>query len=143
VAANGVVYFASDYLYAVRAATGELVWKQTIPDGASQLAIAKGVLYAGGESNNDLYAVKAATGEILWKYPTGVTRGSIAVANGIVYVGANWSALYALNANNGTFLWSDYTGEGFFSGPVVANGTVYIGSDQYPSHVFAFHLPGQ
>ena len=147
VVANNVVYFASDGLYAVKADTGALVWQETVGAGVAPLAIAKGVLYAGGddyyEQDNNFYALNAATGAILWHYPTGLTRTPVAVADGVVYVGANYSFLYALNANNGLYLWSHDTGEELVASPVVANGTLYVGSWDNDSHLFAFHLPGQ
>ena len=141
VVANGMVYFGSDSMYAVKADTGELVWQKTLGDSVAPLAIARGVLYAGGKDNN-VYALEASTGETLWKYPTGSVKTLAAVANGVVYVGANYSSLYALKADNGNFLWSYSIGEGISGGPIVANGMVYLGSYGSDSHLFAFHLPG-
>jgi outer membrane protein assembly factor BamB len=62
------------------------------------------------------------------------------VANGVVYVGSDDDGLYALNAANGTLLWSYTTGGAVESSPAVANGVVYVGSGD--DNLYAFGLPG-
>jgi len=54
-----------------------------------------------------------------------------AVVDGIVYVGTDWGTkrLYALDATDGTVIWSYETGGCIKSSPAVANGIVYVGSD--------------
>jgi outer membrane protein assembly factor BamB len=49
------------------------------------------------------------------------------VADGVVYVDS-YDNLYALNARTGAKLW---TIGGIYSEPAVANGVVYVGSDDY------------
>jgi len=55
-----------------------------------------------------------------------------------VYVGSFDTNVYALNAETGTKLWSYTTGSVVFSSPAVANGVVYVGSDD--GNVYAFGL---
>jgi serine/threonine-protein kinase len=45
--------------------------------------------------------------------------------------------VYALNAATGAKLWSHAAGTGVFSSPTVANGAVYVGSDD--GKLYAFH----
>jgi outer membrane protein assembly factor BamB len=130
--ANGLVYAASDdgNLYALNASTGAFVWDY--PSGAgAEPAVADGVVYVDG-----VYALNASTGALLWYSPFG---GSPAIADGIVYsVGGN--DVYALNASTGDLLWSYATGAGVTMRPAIANGVVYIGSND--NNVYAFSLTG-
>src|SRR5665647_1838846 len=62
-----------------------------------------------------------------WSYTTGgIVYSSPAISNGMVYVGSYDGNVYALNAADGTKVWSYVTG-GTASSPAVANGLVYIG----------------
>jgi hypothetical protein len=80
-----------------------------------------------------------------------VTGGSIfsspSVVGGVVYVGSNDGNLYAFDANGNTgcsgnpktcaALWtSQATGAPVFSSPGIANGVVYVGSNN--NHIYAF-----
>jgi eukaryotic-like serine/threonine-protein kinase len=53
-------------------------------------------------------------------------------------IGSTDKTLYALNASTGTKLWSYTTGGGVYSSPTVADGVVYVGSDD--GNVYAFGL---
>ena len=49
-----------------------------------------------------------------------------------VYVGSDKNhAVYALNAKNGKLIWETTTGGGVISSPAVANGIVYVGSNDH------------
>jgi outer membrane protein assembly factor BamB len=133
---------------------GALAPAWTAPTGSgvySSPAIANGTTYVGSDDGK-LYAVDAAgasncsagpprTCAPLWTAATGGTvRSSPAVANGNVYVGSDDGKLYAFDAA-GQFncaagppktclaRWVTATGAGVRSSPVVANGVVYVGSD--------------
>ncbi|MGD0072116.1 MAG: PQQ-binding-like beta-propeller repeat protein [Candidatus Bathyarchaeia archaeon] len=85
----------------------------------------------------------ALTPTLLWKYTVPKIENTLypgfffwpafesspAVVNGVVYIGSNDSFVYALDAANGTKLWSTATADDVFSSPAVVNGVVYIGSD--------------
>ena len=61
--------------------------------------------------------------------------------DGVVYVTSNDvnGSLWALQASTGTVLWRDTTGGHMtWSSPAVANGVVYVGSDD--GNVYAFGL---
>ncbi len=143
--ANGVLYISSNGgdMYALNAATGAELWTYYIgPSGpvaaavTSAPAVANGVVYIASIFTGLVYALNANTGELLWNAPLGVDS-SIAVANGIVYVAGGYSPvagifegrLYALNAITGAELWNFTTSAPVESSPAVANGVVYIGSD--------------
>ncbi len=133
--ANGVVYAASDdgNLYALNASTGALMWNY--PSGGPT-AVTDGVVYAPSVSG--LNALNASTGALLWNYSL---FGSPAVAGGVVYFGGSGdNNLYALNASTGALLWSYTTGGTVETRPAIANGVVYVGSDD--GKVYAFGLTG-
>ena len=72
---GGVVYVGSldNHLYALDAATGDLLWRYETGNGVySSPGIDSGVVYVGS-LDNYLYALEAATGDLLWRYKTGDT----------------------------------------------------------------------
>ncbi len=70
--------------------------------------------------------------QVKWKSPVPNDLGlsSLAVVNGVVYFGSLLdSSVHALNASTGAKLWSFATRGEVESSPAVANGVVYVGSD--------------
>jgi len=138
VVADGMVYvsltqcchYIGRYVYALNATTGEGVWgygdeAHTLP--FSSPVVAKGIVYFGSQDNN-LYALDAKTGAFLWMYPTRGVVLTPTVADGVVYIGSGDNHVYALNAATGALIWQYATGVG--ASVAVANGVVYVGSDQ-------------
>jgi len=102
----------------------QLKWKTPISGGSSP-AVANGVVYVGSDDGN-VYALNASTGAKVWSYATG--GGSPTIVNGVVYV-ASGVNVYALNASTGAKLWS-YAATFLLLNPfAVANGVVYVSSD--------------
>ncbi|MGA3199620.1 MAG: PQQ-binding-like beta-propeller repeat protein [Halobacteriota archaeon] len=153
--ANGLVFVVSsdnmlndvdNNLYALNVTTGTEVWSLPTGDPVSNPAIANGLVYVGSEDGN-VYAFNATTGAYVWNYATVLSPyspwggiDSPAVYNGLVFVGNysqyNGGNFYALNATTGTEVWSFPNG-GDMSSPAVANGTVYVGSDD--SNLYALN----
>ncbi|MFG1625920.1 PQQ-binding-like beta-propeller repeat protein [Kribbella sp. NPDC049227] len=135
--AGGKVFAASlnQQVYALDAATGAVRW--SFPTGghnSSTPAVVDGTVYFGSRDGN-VYAVDAETGVQRWKvrYGTNILasfQSSPAVVNGTVYIGTNNDRrVLALDAATGAIKWSFRTGGVVMSSPVVANGVVYVGSD--------------
>jgi hypothetical protein len=125
----------------------------------SSPAVANGVVYVGS-NDHKLYAFDAAgvtgcsgspkTCLPLWTgSTTDIIFSSPAVANGVVYIGSDDNKLYAFDAagitgcsgspKTCTPLWTGATGNYIrFSSPAVANGVVYVGSDD--AKLYAFSL---
>ena len=59
------------------------------------------------------------------------------MANGVVYVGSYDQNVYALNANTGALLWKYKTANFIESSPAVANGVVYIASNDPDDNLYA------
>lgn len=116
-----------------------------------------------GTAGWNLYAFDAADGSTtcsgtpkicapLWTATTGLVDDSPAVAGGVVYVGSNGlgGKLYAFDAAGNTGcsgasktcapLWTAATGNAVESSPAVANGVVYVGSDDH--NLYAFDAAG-
>jgi outer membrane protein assembly factor BamB len=162
--AGGTVYIASQdgNFYALDSRTGTQSWTAAIgganldPYLQSSPAVANGVVYIGSRDTH-LYAFDASgmtgcagtpkTCAPLWTAADVGYQSSPAVAGGVVYTSG--SSLYALDANGiincgGTPktcapLWSADIGRGGYSDPTVANGRVYVGSDDNQLHAFALH----
>ncbi len=113
-----------------------------------------------GSSDTHLYAIDRATGTQRWRFATkGAISSSPAVHDGLVFISSLDGKVYAVDAASGKERWSfatqgerRYTAPGihgaiprtermpdpfdvFLSSPVVANGTVYIGSGD--QHIYA------
>ena len=133
IVANGVVYVGAgdSRLYAVNAATGNLVWRIPMDGDDAWLTEADGVIYVSGGSR--LLAVDAADGNVLWQYDVGpVYYSTPAVADGVVYVGGWDRNLYAVDAATGDLRWRYETLGNIRSTPAVADGVVYFrSSDGY------------
>jgi outer membrane protein assembly factor BamB len=138
---NGVAYFGSFgdlNVYALDASTGVKLWSyspQTVVSSAP--AVSNGVVYIACDGGV-LYALNAKTGAKLWSYSTGTSKfvsSAPTVADGVVYFGSgdtmsSGGAVYALKAATGALLWSYATGGAIHSSsPAVANGAVFIGSE--------------
>jgi glucose dehydrogenase len=162
--ANGLVYVGTpaEMVQALDASTGKFVWSGAVVGGvdSSCSAVANGTLYVtttyGGSSPANLHyggitALNAATGTKLWNTTIGsIMESSPAVADGVVFVGSDDTNayplnaidghnVYALNAATGAFIWNYTTGGAVYSSPAVANGVVYVGSND--GKVYAFGSP--
>ena len=136
---NGVVYVGADnfYVYALDAATGNVIWRyRTDSAVSSSPSVTGGVVYVA--SADTVYALTASAGTLLWSTPvSSLISGSTTVAYSRVFVCA-WdgtTGMAALNAQTGAVQWTYPSAqcEGP-SSPTVANGVVYVGSqDGYVS----------
>ncbi|MGH9366967.1 MAG: PQQ-binding-like beta-propeller repeat protein [Thermoanaerobaculia bacterium] len=98
--ADDLVFVGSSdghFFNAVRAGTGEEIWRFQTPDNVlSSGALADGQLYFGCEDGH-LFALDARTGRERWRFRTGgAVISSPAVADGVVYFGSDDGILYAL-----------------------------------------------
>jgi outer membrane protein assembly factor BamB len=129
---QGVLYAGAfdKKLYALNALTGQQIWSFT----AGGYFSSDGPTYYNGKvySNNDdgyFYCLNATTGTLNWRlniYP----GGNPAVVNGIVYT-AGAGVFYALDANDGTTIWSIPMQYLSGSSPTVVNGAVYIAAENH------------
>ncbi|PSP65746.1 hypothetical protein BRC79_08330 [Halobacteriales archaeon QH_8_67_27] len=106
--------------------------------------LADGTLYVGaggaGDSDGSFHALDPVTGETKWSIdtPAPVTSAA-AVDGGFVFFGTSNGSLYALQTGDGSELWSEqFKTTEAFTAPVVADGSLYIGSNG--SRVYEFDM---
>jgi len=141
---DGVVFVGSydNKTYALNASTGDEIWSRKLGGNVwHSPAVAYGMVFVNC-GDNRTYALDAATGELVWSYETGdyrVVGSSPAVAYGMVFIAASKTRfppqprapakVYALNASTGAKIWSYMIDDQVFCSPAVAEGKVYIGSN--------------
>jgi outer membrane protein assembly factor BamB len=163
---NGTVYVGTqtETVQALAASTGGTIWTGNVVGGvdSSCPAVSDGIVYVstsyGGNSISGVHpgglcALNAATGASIWNVTVGsIMQSSPAVADGVVFVGSDDTSIpfsplidghsvYAFNGTTGAIIWSYATGGSVFSSPAIANGVVYVGSDD--DKVYAFGSPEQ
>lgn len=161
--ADGFVYMdASDgYLVALDATTGKEHWRYKAGvEATSLVTVVNGVVYGIALDNPQsldrvLYAVDAKNGAQLWRKPTSMYAFMpLQVVNGVIYAVSaiddkasnppnRYSYVFAFDAKNGTQLWrSAIIHEYVPSPPTIANGVVYVASDELGlegPHVYALN----
>jgi len=116
VVVNGIVYYpqdtSGDSLYALNAATGEIIWKYRTGYTDDAVTVYDGYVYTPSDS---LWCLDALTGERMWAFGGANDRGgtpivtgnSVFCAAGIDGVGsADSSFVYRLDASTGEVQWS-------------------------------------
>ena len=149
--ANGLVYVGSSdgNLYALDAQKGTPIWHyhagpSAITVNVNTVVVSNGVIYGSSTDNvaySYLFTLDAKSGTQLWQ--TQVKDQSFTapqVDSGIIYIASSAlkhqggpdirdSYVYAYNAKNGSLIWrSDKVGDFLLAAPTVANGIIYIGS---------------
>jgi hypothetical protein len=103
-------------------------WSQTGPD----LMAVKPKKFSGtpevGELGVQVDTTLGGTQAFAFTAPSGSIYSSPTVADGIVYVGSIDNSLYAVDAADGSEVWSFTAGNNIYSSPTVADGIVYVGS---------------
>lgn len=114
-----------------------------------------GLLFVGGIGGIPAYSQKPSNSDTQrWVWEADIPAGGsnydqavdrVTVADKVVYATTEGGSLYAFDASNasatstgstlkGKQLWVYKTGNGIYSGPAIANGTVYVGSDDHYLH---------
>ncbi len=140
---DGVLYFnnAKGFTYAVRAETGDIVWKRktgTVFD--STPAISKQRLVIGGVDGN-ITALDRSNGATLWKLRMDgpVESSPVVVNNERDVVAASLDGrVLSINLQQGTINWAYRTGGDIKGSPVVVNNTVYTAN--YAGEIVAIGL---
>lgn len=138
IAANGLLYIStSNGLYALHAATGDMVWRYDteLPLGNSP-TIADGVVYVGGYDHK-LHALDALTGTHLWAF-SGAGAGystNPLVQDGKVFVGNRDGKMYAVGvhgtAQQGQLVWQFDAGAPIYVSAAYSDGKIYFAADNY------------
>ena len=128
--ADGVVYVASkkNNLYAIDARTGDLLWfYKTNGLLFGSPSVSGETVVIGGDDGN-LFALDRAHGRLVWKTQIGSAIYSTpAIDDERVYVTTRDRTTVALDLSTGEEIWSYPVGGS--TSPAVADGVVYVGSD--------------
>jgi len=141
---KGRIYFGSldNNTYALNATTGAKIWKYTTGKYIQSAPAVHGDVVYFGSNDNKTYALNATTGAKIWSYDAaGAFGGSApAISNNLVFIGNYGNHnLYALNAKTGSVVWNYTLGGAISSSPAIANGFVYVTSQD--GKVYAFRNP--
>jgi outer membrane protein assembly factor BamB len=142
------VYVGSEdrNIYSLDARNGELLWNFTIDARIkSSPAVVDGTVYVGPDDGY-IYSLDAETGNLLWSTYAGgyvpahfdsVARlsSSPTVVGDKVYVGSLDNNTYCLDASSGDVIWTYKTDGYITSSPAVADGAVYVTSEEPTSGV--------
>ena len=117
VVASGKVYVGSwdgGNYYCLDAKNGDKLWNFTINGNAqSTPAVAYGRVFFGdwnGDKPPQAYAVDMDDAYVFWNTTVGSVCGSFTVSDGIVYLSTLDGIFYALDAGNGTQIWTSSVG---------------------------------
>ncbi len=135
---SGIVYYPSNYgtdsLYALNAATGELIWKFRSGYTDDAVTVKDGYLYTASDS---LWCLDALTGERMWATASANADGSTpAVVDGYVYAGrrnsSTNSSICCFDAATGTEIWVETVTGYTASCLTVWNSMVFIPAHNGP-----------
>jgi outer membrane protein assembly factor BamB len=124
---------------AVDLTTGKILWTFPTLDLPMGYCYANGVLYELDYAGN-LWALNATTGQLLWLFSIGGSFAACCPAisgNGLLYVGGADGVFYCLNATTGAEVWKYQTHGPIASCPSIADGVVYVASDDGFLYAFA------
>ncbi len=140
--ADGHVFFAGNLtnhaLFCVDITTHDILWQfNTSTQIKSTPAIWNNTVFFA--SKDRMYAVDARTGDEVWTNPVSCAMSSPAVSNGRVYIGSSSNKLSCYDASSGSELWNTTVNGPIYSSPVVANNTVYFGTNTADGITYALN----
>jgi outer membrane protein assembly factor BamB len=140
---DGRVYVGSQdqNIYCLDARQGFFIWKFDVGSPIkSSPAVVDGKVYSGSDGGH-VFCLDASSGKLIWQKDVGgyiqahfdsvaTLTSSPAVMKGKVFVGSLDTNLYCINANNGDYFWTFETQGYITSSPAVADGAVYVTSQE-------------
>lgn len=138
VIADGLMFTNMDYtLLALNWEDLSERWSLFMPGFIPAPKYLNGMVFVHGES---LLGLHAETGEQAWNYHPGSAPRLATVANDTVFtIGVGRNELHAVQAHNGSHLWTSALFQAEPKAPVYANGTVYA-TDLQGSNVYALDV---
>jgi outer membrane protein assembly factor BamB len=115
-------------VYALDAASGDLLWEARVPAVDSSPTVVNGTVFVG-DVDGLVHALSAASGGALWTAEVAAdsaVRSSPTVVDGTVLIGGQ-AGVYALDVVTGDTRWLFETEQAVRSSPTVADGRVVVG----------------
>jgi eukaryotic-like serine/threonine-protein kinase len=139
--ADGTVFFGSrdGCLYAVEADTGKLRWRYSNQGNwvISSPAVADGLVITGNSDWEYIHAIDAQTGKEKWRQDTKINVFSSAiVTGGTVAIGDFYGKIWFLDLKTGEPKSIYYFEERVNASPIVSDGVLYIGCEDYNFYAF-------
>ena len=135
-----VAFGSSDGVHAVSKETGELLWQVPVGPVTADLVAHEDTIVAACW-NNSIYSVDAGSGKVRWRF-----QGRLPASKGVdwvgyagfhltpllhdgrVFVGTRGTYFHALDADDGTEVWSSKVGSSWIGSPaVILDEAVYYG----------------
>lgn len=140
--ANDIIYFGmGDYMYAVHATTGLLIWTYKTGNVVHTKPVVANGRVIFGSYDGYAYALNAEHGFLLWKFksvghryfPNGEMMGHPVVSGNTVFMGSRDYNFYAIDARSGYCFWNKQFPRGWaLAATVHQDSVVYLGtSDDY------------
>ncbi len=145
--ADGNVFFSGNLtnnhsLFCVNISTHNILWRFNTTDNTqvkSSPAIWNDTVFFA--STDRLYAVNASTGTELWNNSFSCGMSTPALAYGNVFIGSNPNGnLSCFNASTGNNVWNFPANGKIDSSPLIANNTVYFGTNTASGTVYALNV---
>ena len=139
--ADGTVFFGSrdGRLYAVEAVTGKLQWRYDNEGNwvISSPAVADGLVITGNSDGEYIHAIDARTGKEKWRRDTKINVFSSAMVTGSsVAIGDWYGKVWFLDLKTGEPKSVYYFEEGVNASPIVSDGVLYVGCEDYNFYAF-------
>jgi outer membrane protein assembly factor BamB len=139
--ADGTVFFGSrdGCLYALEAETGKLRWRYSNEGNwvISSPAVADGLVIVGNSDGEYIQAIDERTGKEQWRRDTKINVFSSAiVSGGAVAVGDFYGKVWFLDLKTGEPKSVYYFEERVNASPIVDEGVLYIGCEDYDFYAF-------
>lgn len=125
---DGTVYVAdgTSNLYALKDGNGEKKWQAS--GGSDGPAVGGGVVFT---AESDVTGFSEGAGNKVWEFTLDEgAHSSPLIVDETVFVGAEDNYAYAIDANKESEIWRFETEGTLLSSPTVANGSLFISSDQ-------------
>ena len=135
-----VAFGMSGGVQAVSKETGELLWQVPLGPVTADLVVHEDMIVAACW-NNSIYGLDATSGEVRWRFQGGVPSSKGAdwigyqgfhltplLHEGRVFAGTRATYFYALDARDGTEVWSSKVGASWIGSPaVILDEAIYYG----------------
>jgi outer membrane protein assembly factor BamB len=116
-------------LYALKLATGQLLWSLSIGHPLWSAPVTDGKLIFLTSLDHFLYAIDPQSQKIVWKTDLGGSAAgspTFSADNMTLYVGSFASKVFAINAADGSIHWKMNTNEWVWSNPSVNGSNIYV-----------------